>query len=161
MPDFFTTTQSSKTYHQQECGTHFCDTSTLALDVAIILHAKRPSDFVGLQVSSSVIGRNCHIGKGVQIQGCYIHNNVSIGDGAQLQSALICDGASIMSQATLHTGCIVSYKVKRAIDLNLCVAYLPITLQAVLLHEAHWLWSSAPIACTWLRLLILPLHVFT
>lgn len=66
---------------------------------------------LSLQVLSSVIGRNCHIGQGVQIHGCYIHNNVTIGDGAHLQSAMICDEAVIMAQAVLPPGCIISYQV--------------------------------------------------
>lgn len=64
-----------------------------------------------LQVRHSVIGRDCHIGKGVQIHGCYIHNGVTIGDGAHLQSAVVCDGAVIMPEAVLCSRCIVSYQV--------------------------------------------------
>lgn len=65
-----------------------------------------------LQVRNSVIGRDCHIGKGVHIHGCYIHNGVTICDGAQLQSAVVCDGAVIMSEAVLCSRCIVSYQVR-------------------------------------------------
>ena len=72
-----------------------------------------------LQVLSSVIGRNCHIGQEVQIYGCSIHNNVTIGDGAHLQSAVVCDEAVIMAQAVLPPGCIISYQV----CLHICLEF--------------------------------------
>ncbi len=64
-----------------------------------------------VQVTSSVIGRNCHIGKEVHIKGCYIQDSVRVGDGARLTSAMVCEGAVIMHDAVLHPGCIVSFQV--------------------------------------------------
>lgn len=64
----------------------------------------------GSQVTCSVIGRNCHIGKGVQIKGCYIGDYVTVQDAAQLTSAMVCEGAVIMRNAKLQPGSIVSFK---------------------------------------------------
>ena len=64
-----------------------------------------------LQVTCSVIGRNCHIGRDVHMVGCYIQDHVQVCDGAQLTSAMVCEGSTIMHNAVLHPGCIVSFQV--------------------------------------------------
>ncbi len=63
------------------------------------------------QVTCSVIGRNCHIGRGVRMDGCYIQDNVRVGDGAQLTSAMVCEGAVIMHDAVVHPGSVISFQV--------------------------------------------------
>ena len=64
-----------------------------------------------LQISCSVVGRNCKIGKEVVLRGCYIHDNVTIWDQAELTAALVFDHAVIMSGAILNPGCTISFKV--------------------------------------------------
>lgn len=64
----------------------------------------------GTQVTCSVIGRNCHIGRGVRMDGCYIQDNVRVGDGAHLTSAMVCEGAVIMHDAVVQPGSVISFQ---------------------------------------------------
>lgn len=64
-----------------------------------------------LQISCSVVGRNCTIGKEVVLRGCYIHDNVTIWDQAQLTSSIVFEGAVIMSGAVVNSGCTLSFRV--------------------------------------------------
>lgn len=67
--------------------------------------------FLISQVSSSVIGRGCRIGKGAQIQGSYLHDNVTVWEGAQVDTAVLCEGVTVMPNASIKEGSIVSFKV--------------------------------------------------
>ena len=64
-----------------------------------------------VQVTCSVIGQNCHIGKEVRIAGCYIQDNVRVEGGARLTSCMVCEGAVIMHDAVVQSGSIISFQV--------------------------------------------------
>ena len=107
----------SQVYHTRSRTVHSSDCRGVSSDAVrrhngfnqAMLAQTEPA---GLQVTCSVIGRNCHIGKGVQIKGCYIGDYVTVQDAAQLTSAMVCEGAVIMRNAKLQPGSIVSFKVR-------------------------------------------------
>ena len=66
-----------------------------------------------MQVATSVIGRNCRVGKNVRIHGSHLHNNVTVEDGATVQEALLCEGCVVMADAVIKPGAILSFKVSR------------------------------------------------
>jgi len=62
-------------------------------------------------VETSVIGRECEIGRGCVVRDSYIGDRVTVHDGAMVVGALVLEGAVIHAGAKLLPGCIVSYKV--------------------------------------------------
>lgn len=64
-----------------------------------------------MQVTATVIGRNCRIGKGAQVVGCYLLDGVVVHEGAQISHSLLCDGVVIGANAAVNQGCILSFKV--------------------------------------------------
>lgn len=64
-----------------------------------------------MQIHTSVVGRNCKIGKGARICGSHLHDNVVIEDGASITDSLLCEGSAVMKDAVLNTGVILSFKV--------------------------------------------------
>ncbi len=64
-----------------------------------------------VQIEASVIGRNCHIGRGAHITGCYLLDNVHVGDRAQISHSLLCDGVRVGAHAMLFPGSVLSFKV--------------------------------------------------
>ena len=71
----------------------------------------RWQDFT-LQVEASVIGRNCHIGRGAHITGCHLLDNVRVGDRAQISHSLLCDGVHVGAHAMIFPGSVLSYRVR-------------------------------------------------
>lgn len=63
-----------------------------------------------VQIEASVIGRNCHIGRGAHITGCYLLDNVHVGDQAQISHSLLCDGVSVGAHAMVFPGSVLSFK---------------------------------------------------
>ncbi|KAK9794959.1 hypothetical protein WJX73_003563 [Symbiochloris irregularis] len=63
------------------------------------------------QVVSSVIGRNCRVGKNACIRGSTLHGNVTVEDGAVVTEAVLCEGCTVMTDAVIAPGAIVSFKV--------------------------------------------------
>lgn len=45
----------------------------------------------GSNISHSVIGRNCRIGKNVTLQGAYLQDDVTVGEGACVTYSLLCE----------------------------------------------------------------------
>ena len=64
-----------------------------------------------MQIEASVIGRNCHIGRGAHITGCYLLDHVHVGDQAQISHSLLCDGVSVGAHAMVFPGSVLSFKV--------------------------------------------------
>ena len=64
-----------------------------------------------LQVSASIVGRGCRIGKGAQIQGSYLHDNVTVWEGAHVDATILCEGVTVMPGACVREGSIISFKV--------------------------------------------------
>ena len=64
-----------------------------------------------IQVTASVIGRGCRIGKGARIEGSYLHDNVTVWEGAAVQFAILCEGVTVMPGARVKAGAIISCKV--------------------------------------------------
>jgi translation initiation factor eIF-2B subunit epsilon len=68
----------------------------------------------GSQVSDSIIGRRCVIGKNVTIKNSFIWDDVAIGDGATVERAIIANEAVIGKECHVQPGALISYKVKIA-----------------------------------------------
>lgn len=64
-----------------------------------------------LQIETSVIGRECEIGRGCVVRDSYIGDGVTLHEGAMAVGALLLAGAVIHAGAKLLPGCIVSHKV--------------------------------------------------
>ena len=77
-----------------------------------------------MQITASVIGKNCSIGKNVRMTHCYLLDNVLVEDGAVLTSALVCSQAHIKANAVLQPGAVISYKVSSLCDVKLASACL-------------------------------------
>lgn len=71
-----------------------------------------------LQIETSVIGRECEIGRNCVVRDSYIGDGVTVHEGAMVVGALVLPGAVIHAGAKLLPGCIVSYKVPLSILLT-------------------------------------------
>jgi NDP-sugar pyrophosphorylase family protein len=65
-----------------------------------------------VQIETSVIGRECEIGRGCVVRDSYIGDGVTLHEGAMVVGALLLAGAVIHAGAKLLPGCIVSHKVR-------------------------------------------------
>jgi translation initiation factor eIF-2B subunit epsilon len=72
----------------------------------------------GSQVSDSIIGRRCVIGKNVTIKNSFIWNDVAIGDGAIIERAIIANEAVVGKECHVQPGALISYNVKIADGTN-------------------------------------------
>jgi translation initiation factor eIF-2B subunit epsilon len=64
-----------------------------------------------MQVEASVIGRNCHIGKGAVVVGSYLLDGVRVQPQARVTHSLLCDSVVIKGGASVKLGSILSFKV--------------------------------------------------
>ena len=71
-----------------------------------------PGGLRGVQIETSVIGRECEIGRGCVVRDSYIGDGVTLHEGAMVVGALLLAGAVIHAGAKLLPGCIVSHKVR-------------------------------------------------
>lgn len=65
-------------------------------------------------VGSSVLGRNCKIGKNVIVEGSYVWNDVTIEEGSIVRQAIIADGAVIGKHCRIEPGALISFGVRIA-----------------------------------------------
>lgn len=72
-----------------------------------------------VQIEASVIGRNCHIGRGAHITGCYLLDNVRVGDQAQVSHSLLCDGVQVGAHAMVFPGSVLSFRVSPSYRITL------------------------------------------
>lgn len=68
----------------------------------------------GSQITDSVIGRGCIIGKNVRITSSYIWDNTLIEDGAVIDHSIVASEAVIGKNVTLEPGSLVSFAVRVA-----------------------------------------------
>ena len=68
----------------------------------------------GSVVGSSVLGRNCKIGKNVIVEGSYIWNDIMIEEGSTVRQAMIADGAVIGKHCRIEPGALISFGVRIA-----------------------------------------------
>ena len=71
-----------------------------------------------VQIETSVIGRECEIGRGCVVRDSYIGDGVTLHEGAMVVGALLLAGAVIHAGAKLLPGCIVSHKVLLPVQLQ-------------------------------------------
>jgi translation initiation factor eIF-2B subunit epsilon len=65
----------------------------------------------GTEISSSVIGRRCQIGKNVEIKNAYIWDDVVVKDGAKIDHSIIAHEAVIGQNAVVKPGALISFGV--------------------------------------------------
>ena len=65
------------------------------------------------RICSSVIGRNCVIGRDVVLSHCCLWDNVKVGDGARLQGTIACDGAAVGRDVAVPQGCVLGFQVSQ------------------------------------------------
>lgn len=63
-------------------------------------------------ITNSVIGRRCVIGDRVKIDGAYIWDDARIGDDTVIEKAVIADEASIGKRCNVEQGALISYGAK-------------------------------------------------
>ena len=64
-----------------------------------------------VQVSSSIIGRGCRVGKCAHIVDSYLFDNVTVWEGARIENSILCEGVTVMPNASVREGTVVSFKV--------------------------------------------------
>ena len=65
----------------------------------------------GTEITNSVIGRRCIIGRNVKIHGAYIWDDASIGDGSVIEECIIANEVSVGKKCKVGAGSLISYGV--------------------------------------------------